>query len=300
MICTSLRRKRFAGLSSIAFLCITLAPDQSGARSDDAVDRFCVMAVHSWANRSEEDTPKFEGGSPRHRGMESYWRHSYRGVSVPIPMNTDGWWFSFFDSNTTKGLAALHNDQLNIHYGFTPSILSGAVRKVGKIARDLGLPASDLTPMALLRLALTIDADAADCDPNNVQSTVSDFSAVFLKAFVLTHHDHAYLHEGGVLGHSVVEIGENWTYVFEGRLPGSLYQITIRNENPGQFQYIGFEIADTTLSDSIHSPPWMPMLFETLTEPTKDHFFGLREYIVDYSFPEYTFENLDEKLAQFE
>jgi len=290
---------RVAGTVAAVLILTTLASSQSVAQSEESLARFCITAGSIWLNRDKDYIPTFVGDSQPHRDMESYWRHSFQGVSVPIPMDTEGWHFSIIDSRTVRNMAILSNASLQIRFVFAPSLSSLAVRRIGEIAVELGLPASNLSSIDLVRLALKIDPEEVQCDSDDVQSTVNEFTAVSIKALTLSHHDKIYLHGGGVLGHSVYENSESWTYVFEGIAPGSLFEITVRNESSGRYPYIGFEIADKTLSDSLYSPPWMSAYFETASEPTKDRLLGLRELISDYSLSEETYQNLDEKLAQY-
>lgn len=273
---------------------------QADALAEESVARFCMAAGSIWAMSEDKQTPSFEGNSPSLRGMESYWRHSFQGVSVPIPMDAEGWHLFLGDSNYVKGLAGLSNLSLDISFGFTPAPESMAVNGVGELASELGLPVSSLSPIELVRLAVSIDAEKVMCDPDDIRTTIDNVSAVYVKGLALSRHDKIYLHEGGVLGHSVYETAESWTYVFEGVAPGSLFQLTIRNESPDRYSYIGFEIADKSLSESVYSPPWMRAFFEAITEPTRARLLELREIVSDYSFPIETYNNLDEKLAQFE
>ena len=159
---------------------------------------------------------------------------------MPIPMNTDGWHLFLGDSNYVKGLAGMSNQTLDISFGFTPATESMAVRGVGELAVELGLPSSNLSPIDLVRLAVSTDPERVSCDPDDIQATVDSVSALYVKALALSHHDKVYLHEGGVLGHSVYDTAESWTYVFEGIAPGSLFQITIRNESPDRYSLYRF------------------------------------------------------------
>jgi hypothetical protein len=214
-------------------------------------------------------------------------------------MDSDGWHFFIGDSNYVQNLAGLSHEHLSISYGLVPSQVPIAVDGVKKLATEIGLPGTDLDPMELARAALKIDPEQVECDPHDVQRTVNELSAVYLKEFVLGFHDKAYMHGDGVLGHSVMENGERWSYMFEDE-SGRMYEIQIRHESPGRYPYIGFEIDDRSLMDSKYSPPWMPLFFEAASDPTKQRLVHLREFIVDYALPEHTFEALDEKIAQFE
>ncbi|MDJ0711044.1 MAG: hypothetical protein QNJ14_11665 [Woeseiaceae bacterium] len=288
--------KHAAVIASLAFL----MPSQARAQSDDSLARFCGAAAAVWHATDQKYVPKYIENHPGQRDMESYWRHSFQGVSVPVPMRSDGWHLFFGDSNYVKGLAGLSNLSLQVSFGFAPSLESLAVKGIGDIATELGLPASDLKPIELVRLAVSIDLEEVVCDPNDVQSTINNLSAVFVKATALSMHDRAYLHQDGVLGHSTHKTADSWTYVFEGETPGSLFRITIRNEDQGRYPYIGFEIAEKSLSESVYSPPWMPVFFEAATEPSKDRLVGLQKIVSDHSFPDETFEELAEKLAEFD
>ncbi len=277
-----------------------LMTSQSSAQSVEEVSSFCAAITRSWSSTDKDYVPTFGGDSPQRRGLDSYWRHTFRGVSVPVPMTSDEWYFSFFDSRFTKGMAGLGNPQLNIRYNFAPSPIPFEVESIGEMVRQIGLPVSELSPMALAYLALTIDPDTTSCDSNSIQSTVDNFSAIYLKSSLLQFRDIVYLHEDGFLGHSVRETGESWTYVFKEQSSENIYQIELRHESVGQFQLVGFEIANSFLQDSTYSPPWMPLFFQTMSEPTKENFLGLREIIDDYSLPKYSHDSLDEKLSQFE
>lgn len=276
-----------------------LWPSHADAQSEESIARFCGGIAYVWAMRGEEYVPKFEGNSPAQRGVDSYWRHSFREVSVPIPMDTDGWGFWFDDSKHVKNLVGMAHDRLDISYSFVTSQVPMIISGVGQLAAEFGLPSADLEPMELVRLALTIDPEEVMCDPNDVQETVNNLSAVHVKSLLLSHHDKAYLHEGGVLGHSVVKIGESWTYLFEDD-SGQWFEIKISHEKPGHYPYIGFEIDEKVLMDSMYSPPWMPLFFETASDPTRDRLVRLRDFIIDYPLPEETYRMLDAKIAQYE
>ena len=276
----------------------TVAPSQANMHSEESVARFCLSAASVWSTASE-DIPKFAGNSPPQRGVESYWRHSFRDVSVPIPIDTDGWYFWLSDSNYVKNLAGLAHENLKISYGLEPSQMQIGLKGVRDLANELGLPSANSEPMELIQAALKIDPEQVECNPNDVQETVDNLSAVYIKAFVLKFHDKAYLHGDGVLGHSVMNIGERWTYLFKNE-SGQLYEINLRHENPGRYPYIGFEIDDKVLMDSMYSPPWMPLFFEAASDPTKERLVHLREFIIDYALPAGTYEALDEKIAQYE
>jgi hypothetical protein len=286
-----------ATVVSLAFALI--APSFAATQTEESVARMCVGTAGAWAINGDKYVPEFAGKPPAQRGVESYWRHSYRGVSVPVPMNTDGWGFYFGDSNYLKNLVGMSNNELNISYGFVPSQVPTSIEAAGDIAAEFGLPAANLEPMDLVRLALTIDPDSVMCDTNNVQETVNDLAAVYVKALLLSHHDKAYLHEEGALGHSVMEIGERWTYLFEDK-SGRLNEIQLRHENPGLYPYIGFEINDKVLMDSMYSHPWMALFFEAASEQTRDRIERLRESVIDHSLSEDMLKNLDEKLAEFD
>ncbi len=288
-----------AALAALALTSALLVPSRSDGQSEESLARFCVGAATVWATIDEEYIPEFAGNSPSQRGAESYWRHSFRGVAVPIPMVSDGWHFWIRDSNQSKSLAGLSNRHLNIGYGLLPSHVPLAIDGVKELATDIGLPGTDLDQMELVRAALEVEPEQVECDPNDVQGTVNALSAVYLKAFVLGFNDKAYLHGDGVLGHTVMEIGEQWAYLFEDE-SGQLYEVQIRHENPGRYPNIGFEIDDKVLVDSMYSLPWMPLFFEAASDPTRDRLAHLRDFIIDYPLPEETFESLDEKLAQFE
>lgn len=276
-----------------------LWPSHADAQSDESVARFCVGVASVWAMKGEEYVPKFGGNSPAQRGVDSYWRHSFRDVSVPIPMDTDGWYFWFDDSNSVKNLVGMAHERLDISYSFVPSQVATTIRGAGQVAAEFGLPSANIKPMELVHLALTVNPEEVMCDPSDVQGTVNNLSAVFVKTLLFSTHDKVYLHEDGVLAHSVFKIGESWAYLFEDE-SGQLFEITIRHEKPGHYPYIGFEIDDKVLMESMYSPPWMPLFFEVASEPSRDSLIRLRDFIIDYPLPEEIYEMLDAKIAQYE
>lgn len=277
----------------------TLWPSNAKAQSKESIARFCVGVAGTWATVGDENSPVFEGNSPAQRGVESYWRHSFRGVSVPIPMDTDDWGFWFGDSNYVNDLVGMAHKRLKISYSFVPSQVPTTIKGAGKVAAEFGLPSADIEPMELVRLALTINPDEVMCDASDIQGTVNNLSAVFVKTLLFSTHDEVYLHEDGVVAHSVFKIGESWTYLFEDD-SGQLFEITIRHEKPGHYPYIGFEIDDKVLMESMYSPPWMPLFFEAASEPSRSSLVRLRDFIIDYSLPEETYGMLDAKIAQYE
>lgn len=277
----------------------TLVPSHADTQVEDSVARFCVGTAVAWSMKDEDDMPEFAGNSPYQRGVESYWRQSFRGVSVPIPTEMDGWEFYIADSNNVKTLAGLSHEHLDISYSLFPSHVRIAMDGARKLADEFGLPGTDHDQIQLVRAAIKIEPEQVECDPGNVQATVNALYAVYLKAFVLNFHDKAYIHGDGVLGHSVEEFGERWTYLFEDE-SGQLYEVQIRHKNPGRYPYIGFEIDDGVLMDSMDSPPWMPLFFEAASDPTKDRLVHLRNFIIDYPLSKSTFDALDEEISQYE
>lgn len=275
-----------------------LAFSPASAQSDESVAQFCVGAAVPLV-RLEQHIPIFAGRSIEQSGAEPYWRHSFRGVSVPIPMNSDGWYFAISKTRQKNNVSTLVHEQLDISYGLAPSHVEIAIKGVGDLATKFGLPVTDLDPMALMRTALAINPESLECDPSDVQGTVNGFSALFLKPFVLAFHDKAYLHEDGILGHLTTEKGATWTYLFEDE-SGAFLEIIIRLNSLDRFIDIGFEIDEETLVDSSSSPPWMPFFFEVAGNPTKERLIRLREFVIDYSLPEETYKRLDEAIAEFE
>lgn len=269
------------------------------AQPEEYVTGFCVGIASVWEMKGEEYVPKFERNSPIQRGADSYWRHSFRDVSVPIPMDADGWGFWFGDSNYVKNLVGMTHERLDISYSFAPSQVPMIIGGAAQLAAEFGLPSADLGPMELVHLALTIDPEKVVCDPTDVQETVNNLSAVHVKSLLLSHHDKAYLHEGGVLGHSLGKNGESWTYLFEDD-SGQWFRIKIRHEKPNHYPYIGFEIDQKVLMDSMCSPQWMPLFFETASDPTREGLVRLRDFIDEYPLVDETYEMLDAKIAQYE
>lgn len=293
------RTKRvWAGCAVALIACILVSPRLAMAQEDNAFARYCFAVAAAWADADASRIPVFAGESPSHRGAHSYWRHSFRGVSVPVPMHVEGWRFFLGDAHNGANLAGMRNNRLDIRFTFTSSPVASLLQTASAIPVKLQLPPPDHEPMDMVRLALEIDPEAVVCDPHNVHDTVNNLAAVFIKTMLLTGHDKAYLHADGILAHSTITGGEMWTYLFQDQF-GELHEIEISYSGIDAFPRIGLEINQKALRDSVFSPAWMSLFFEAAGNPSREVLLQLRESALAHALPDSTLGFIDEKLAGF-
>jgi hypothetical protein len=164
--------------------------------------------------------------------------------------------------------------------------------------QNRGLPAYDLDHLNMIKTALLLDPGLLKCDPDNVQETVNNFSALSIKQVVLLNYDVIYFLDDALLGYSLHGDRHTWVHLFQDQASGTLFEIRIDYDNPASFGGIELAIATAHEPTEFSGPSWVPAFFDAANEPVLENLELLKKAVSGFDLPEQSVEMLTTRINE--
>ncbi|MEM1264048.1 MAG: hypothetical protein AAGH76_16745 [Pseudomonadota bacterium] len=253
------------------------------------------------SDHADGSIPRFEASRPEPSITNIYWSLSFRGIAVPVPIALNDWTLRFERLEPiTDSLFALSNESDDFGFIFSNAGTSDWLAPVHTATRRFKLPAPSLTHMETLRLAVKLDPTDIICDGNDVQKTVNQVAALYMKPWFFERADVVYGTDGGLLSQGPDGDDTRWIYIAETETDPEPVRIFYLASSSSPAASTALELGSDFASSEDNIPAWLPLYFEAISDLTLEAFLRLKRGMQDYEFDEVTWQSLDAFIEDFE
>jgi hypothetical protein len=264
-----------------------------GGCAKPPVVEFCDDVREQFAANAPERYPELRTEPPVGEAIGEFDYIVYRGKSVPLPRNKGAWYFGIY-----RNFFSLGNADNSFTYMLSSSNEEYTFYWAAEALQNRGLPAYDLDHLNMIKTALLLDPGLLKCDPDSVQETVNNFSALSIKQVVLLNYDVIYFLDDALLGYSLHGDRHTWVHLFQDQASGTLFEIRIDYDNPASFGGIELAIATAHEPTEFSGPSWIPAFFDAANEPVLENLELLKKAVSGFDLPEQSLEMLTTRINE--